>query len=64
MEYIYLELEGESKVRVFDLKGQTLMQGAFTGSMRLDVSGFDAGVYFLEVSQKGIIKTEKFIKTN
>ncbi len=54
---------GKYTVSVIDMLGNTVKTGQFLGQdADLDVSGIQAGAYFLQVKQANTIQTKKFIK--
>jgi len=59
---IELRKMGLYQIRVYDLKGASIYEGAFEGiGIKIDVSGWKAGQYLLELSDMGRTISQKII---
>lgn len=61
--FLNIDLPNGSEVRVVDMLGHQLVNAVQTNkSERLDISGFDNGIYFVQVLHNGHAATMKFLK--
>ena len=51
----------QSTVDILNAKGQEIYHGLFTGQSRIDVSGFETGVYFIRIKGTGEIGVQKLV---
>ena len=57
----YLNVEGEiTAVEVYNTVGQCLMTKQVNGDTKIDLSGFNNGIYFLRVYNNGEMLVRKF----
>ena len=57
----YLIVEGEmTSVEVYNTVGQCLMSKQVNGDTKIDLSGFNDGIYFLRVYNNGEMAVRKF----
>jgi len=62
-ENIYINLPRQSQLRVFDVTGrEVLSTTASSESLTIDVSGFEKGVYYLQIHHKGQYASRTFVK--
>ena len=54
--------DSPSAVKISDLNGRTVLAKTITGTVKLDVSALNAGVYILSFNYAGTLTTGKFIK--
>ena len=61
--YVNINIPSESEIRVFDMLGHELLRNELTNYMeRIDISGFDSGIYFVQVVHEGNSATKRFMK--
>ena len=55
-------IDGKANVRIYDLLGKELMNRQVNSNIALDISQLNAGMYLIEVREKGKWYTERLIK--
>lgn len=62
VDYIVVEGKGKSDVVVYDNWGRKLLEKQFVGQQELEMSSFDAGIYYITVASQGEVFQYKVVK--
>ncbi len=59
---IYLDIQQQSKVYIYDMYGRTVKETVVWPSEAIDISSLAQGIYILKIVKNGKVYTQKFIK--